>query len=233
MMFRSPVSKSTINKIKRLKPKAVIRGNIGKTHAFGSSVFILALFVCVIFHEFGHALTAKRYNIQTKDVTVYPIGGVATLESMPRKPKQELMVAFAGPAVNIVIAAALWIYMQLSATMPVWTVLKNVDHMQTESFVFNLFVANIILAVFNLIPAFPMDGGRVLRALLAFKMDRSKATRIAAEVGQFLAILLVFLGFFFNFWLVFIGLFIYLGAIAKLLMKLHTAYWKAMMFEKC
>lgn len=184
----------------------------GFSEAIWGVVFILALFVCVIFHEFGHALTAKRYNIQTKDVTVYPIGGVATLESMPRKPKQELMVAFAGPAVNIVIAAALWIYMQLSATMPDWTVLKNVDHMQTESFVFNLFVANIILAVFNLIPAFPMDGGRVLRALLAFKMDRSKATRIAAEVGQFLAILLVFLGFFFNFWLVFIGLFIYLGA---------------------
>ena len=184
----------------------------GFSEAIWGVVFILALFACVILHEFGHALTAKRYNIPTKDVTVYPIGGVATLESMPRKPKQELVVALAGPAVNIVIAAALWIYMQLSATMPDWTALRTADHMQTLPFAFNLFAANIILAVFNLIPAFPMDGGRVLRALLALKMDRAKATRIAAGVGQFLAMVLVFLGFFYNFWLVFIGLFIYLGA---------------------
>lgn len=184
----------------------------GITEALWGVVFILALFACVIFHEFGHALTAKLYNIPTKDVTVYPIGGVATLESMPRKPEQELVVALAGPAVNIVIAAALWIYMQLSAAMPDWTALTTTDHMQTMPFAFNLFAANIILALFNLIPAFPMDGGRVLRAFLAFKMDRAKATRIAAGVGQFLAILLVFLGFFYNFWLVFIGLFIYLGA---------------------
>src|SRR5690554_6004713 len=117
----------------------------GFSEALWGVVFILALFACVIFHEFGHALAARRFRIGTQDITVYPIGGIATLESMPRKPEQELVVAFAGPAVNIVIAAALWIYMQLSATMPDWTALKAMDHMQTLPFAFNLFAANIIL----------------------------------------------------------------------------------------
>lgn len=178
-------------------------------------LFILALFGCVVLHEFGHALTAKRYNIQTRDITIYPIGGIASLESMPEKPRQELTVALAGPAVNVAIAAILFIYLQYSGKMPDLSALQAGDgegHMLNLPFGFNLFAANLLLAVFNLIPAFPMDGGRVLRALLAFTMDRAKATRIAATVGQLLAIAFVFFGFFYNFWLVFIGLFIYLGA---------------------
>ncbi|HNP94049.1 MAG TPA: site-2 protease family protein [Cyclobacteriaceae bacterium] len=178
-------------------------------------LFILALFGCVVLHEFGHALTAKRFNIQTRDITIYPIGGIASLESMPEKPKQELAVAFAGPAVNVAIAAILLIYLQYTGKMPDLSALQagnGEGHMLNLPFGFNLFAANLLLAVFNLIPAFPMDGGRVLRALLAFTMDRSKATRIAATVGQLLAIAFVFFGFFYNFWLVFIGLFIYLGA---------------------
>ncbi|MEQ9438410.1 MAG: site-2 protease family protein [Cyclobacteriaceae bacterium] len=178
-------------------------------------LFVLALFGCVVLHEFGHALTAKRFNILTRDITIYPIGGIASLEAMPEKPQQELLVAIAGPAVNLGIAAILLIYLQYTGKIPDLSTLEVEDqnaHMLGQSFGFNLFAANLILAVFNLIPAFPMDGGRVLRAVLAFTMDRSRATRIAATVGQFLAIAFVFFGFFYNFWLVFIGLFIYLGA---------------------
>lgn len=188
------------------------RAGHGYSAGLWGVAFILALFACVVLHEFGHALTAKRYKIQTKDITIYPIGGIASLESMPEKPGQELLVALAGPAVNVVIAVALWIYLRSAGVMPDLASLKTAEHMQNLPFAFNLFAANIALAVFNLVPAFPMDGGRVLRAILAFRMDRAKATRVAAGIGQFLAMIFVFFGFFYNFWLVFIGLFIYLGA---------------------
>ena len=175
-------------------------------------LFILALFLCVVLHEFGHALTARRFGISTKDITLYPIGGIASLEGMPERPGQELLVGLAGPTVNLVIAALLWVYLTSSGQIPDLSAMGASNDMSQIPFLWSLFFANIVLAVFNLIPAFPMDGGRVLRAVLAFSMDRTKATRIAAGVGQFLAIIFVFLGFFYNFWLVFIGLFIYLGA---------------------
>lgn len=177
-------------------------------------VFILGLFVCVTLHELGHALTAKRFNIVTRSITLLPIGGLAQMEKMPEKPAQELWVAIAGPLVNVVIAIVLYVYLSATESIPP---LINMEHMQLEgsAFWFNLLLANVVLAIFNLIPAFPMDGGRVLRALLAFKFDRAKATRIAAGIGQFLAILFVFFGFFSNIWLVFIGVFIYLGAGAE------------------
>jgi len=177
-------------------------------------VFILALFVCVTLHELGHALTAKRFNIVTRSITLLPIGGLAQMEKLPEKPAQELWVAIAGPLVNVAIAILLYAYLSASNSIPP---LINMEHMQLggSAFWFNLLLANVVLAVFNLIPAFPMDGGRVLRALLAFKFDRNKATRIAASIGQFLAILFVFFGFFSNIWLVFIGVFIYLGAGAE------------------
>jgi Zn-dependent protease/predicted transcriptional regulator len=178
-------------------------------------IFILFLFACVVLHELGHALTAKRFKIVTRDITLYPIGGIASMESLPEKPGQELLVALAGPAVNVVIAAGLWIYMQSADLMPDLSKLKSADEIENVPFVFNLFAANVVVVVFNLIPAFPMDGGRVLRAILAFKMDRTKATRIAATIGQFMAMIFVFFGFFFNFWLVFIGLFVFLGASAE------------------
>ncbi len=175
-------------------------------------LFILVLFLCVVLHEFGHALTARRFGVSTKDITLYPIGGIASLEGMPERPGQELLVGLAGPTVNLVIAALLWVYLTSSGQIPDLSVMGATNDMSEIPFLWSLFFANIVLAVFNLIPAFPMDGGRVLRAVLAFSMDKAKATRIAAGVGQFLAIIFVFLGFFYNFWLVFIGLFIYLGA---------------------
>lgn len=173
--------------------------------------FIVSLFACVVLHEFGHALTAKRFGIVTRDITLYPIGGISRFESMPEKPVHELLISLAGPLVNVVIALILWIYLSASGQVPD---LSAMDEQQITAvpFLFSLFLANTILAAFNLIPAFPMDGGRVFRALLSFSLDRALATRIAASIGQFLAISFVFLGFFYNFWLVFIGLFIFLGA---------------------
>tara|TARA_R110002051_G_scaffold307578_1_gene378688 strand:+ start:2933 stop:4021 length:1089 start_codon:yes stop_codon:yes gene_type:complete len=184
----------------------------GWAEGLAGGLFIIVLFGCVVLHEFGHALMAKKYGIPTRDITLYPIGGVASLDRMPEKPAQELAVALAGPAVNAVIAGILYIFLfSTDQLLPI----SKIDHMTGENFGFNLMAANVILTVFNLIPAFPMDGGRVLRAVLAFNMDKLRATIIAARVGQFLAIVFVFLGLFTNFWLVFIGLFIFLGAGAE------------------
>jgi Zn-dependent protease/predicted transcriptional regulator len=174
-------------------------------------LFILALFACVVLHEFGHALTAKRFGVVTRDITLYPIGGISSFESMPEKPAHELLISLAGPSVNVVIAIGLWIYLSSTGQVPDLSSL-NAAQVANLPFLYSLFIANAMLAVFNLVPAFPMDGGRVFRALLGFTMNRATATRIAAALGQILAIGFVFLGFFYNFWLVFIGLFIYLGA---------------------
>lgn len=174
-------------------------------------LFLAALFACVTFHEFGHALMAQRYGIETRDINLLPIGGVARLERMPEDPKQELAVAIAGPAVNVAIAAGLYLLMLFLGQADI----ELGHHVTGGNFLADLLVINIILVVFNLIPAFPMDGGRVLRALLAFKMKRSNATRVAAAVGQLLAIGFVFFGLFYNPWLLFIGIFVFLGAGAE------------------
>ncbi len=195
----------------------ILVSNINQGQTFAQSLmgvaFILALFGCVVLHEYGHALTARRFGIVTKNITLLPIGGVANMEKMPEKPIQELWVALAGPAVNVVIAAGLLLYFQFVGSFP--TVEEFTGEITGKNFLFNIFVVNIILALFNLIPAFPMDGGRVLRALLAMRYSRGQATNIAAKIGQLLAIIFVFLGFFYNFWWIFIGLFIFLGAGAE------------------
>ncbi|MEM9675020.1 MAG: site-2 protease family protein [Bacteroidota bacterium] len=177
-----------------------------------SVAFLFAIFLCVFLHELGHALAARRYNIKTRDITMLPIGGLARLESIPEDPKQELVVALAGPAVNLVIASLLWLLVTLD---PGSAESFDMMTMDSRSFFYTLMVANLILALFNLIPAFPMDGGRVLRALLSFQMPRPKATRIAASIGQFLAIGFVFIGLFYNPFLLLIGFFIFLGAQAE------------------
>lgn len=164
-------------------------GDGGWPAAINNLLFILALFACVVAHEFGHALMARRYGIQTPDITLLPIGGLARLERMPEKPLQEVAVALAGPAVNIVI----WLVLvALGAGMQVDT-LENIDSTHID-LLSRLAYVNLFLAVFNLIPAFPMDGGRVFRALLCLRMDRVKATRSAALAGQIVAVGFGFLG---------------------------------------
>ncbi|MCB0588061.1 MAG: site-2 protease family protein [Phaeodactylibacter sp.] len=184
--------------------------------AFMGVVSVLALFACVVLHELGHALTARRFDIQTQRITLLPIGGLAMLEKMPEDPRQELLVALAGPAVNVVIAGLLFGYMALTG-QEVFTLISNIwkDSSQIQLgqyFIPYLLLINVVLFAFNLIPAFPMDGGRVLRALLSMRYGRAQATSIAARIGQFLAIIFVFMGFIGNLFLIFIGLFIYLGA---------------------
>ncbi len=171
-------------------------------------LFILALFACVVLHEYGHALTARRYGIKTRDITLLPIGGLARLEKMPDQPAQELWVALAGPAVNVLIAAVLFAALTITSSVVPLSGLS----MGQGSFVEQLMVVNVFLVLFNMIPAFPMDGGRVVRALLAMRMEYTRATQVAASLGQTIAILFGFIGLFTNPFLLFIAFFVWIGA---------------------
>lgn len=170
--------------------------------------FIVAIFACVLLHEFGHALAAGRFGIRTRDVTLLPIGGLARLERMPEDPRQELWVAVAGPAVNVAIAAVLWAWL-VAVGDPVPLERLGVT---TGPLVERLLAVNVILVVFNLVPAFPMDGGRILRALLATRIDYARATQIAATLGQGAALFFGFVGLFANPLLLFIAFFVWIGA---------------------
>ena len=172
--------------------------------------FILVLFGCVLLHELGHALAARMFGIPTRDITLLPIGGVARLERMPRKPVQELMVAVAGPAVNVVIAGLL-----LAVLLPTVGVqgLAAVP-LRSGGFLQQLLVINLMLVAFNMLPAFPLDGGRVFRAMLAMVFSYSTATRTAATVGQVCAVGLALLGLA-NPFLLIIAAFIFFNAAAE------------------
>jgi Zn-dependent protease/CBS domain-containing protein len=191
-----------------------IQSGLEIVQIFWSISFILSIFFCVTLHEFGHALAAKRFGIKTKDITLLPIGGLARLESIPEKPNEELIVAFAGPFVNIVIVILL--YPLVHFTMVDTNSMEQITSISSKNFLFNLMIINLWLVIFNLIPAFPMDGGRVLRALLSYKMERHRATALAARIGQILAIGFVILGFYSNPFLIIIGVFITLAAQAEI-----------------
>ncbi|MCK0143658.1 site-2 protease family protein [Aliiroseovarius sp. F20344] len=181
----------------------------GPEAALWTIVFILLLFACVVAHEFGHALMARRFGIRTPDVTLLPIGGLARLERMPEKPGQEILVALAGPAVNIVI----WVVLTVLFGAPTEPDQLTGMAITPSTLPAQLATLNLILAVFNMIPAFPMDGGRVLRAVLSLFTDRIKATRIAAAAGQFVAFLMALTGLMSgNLMLVLIAGFIFIAA---------------------
>lgn len=154
------------------------------------SGLILALFICVVLHEFGHALTARRFGVETRDIILSPIGGVARLERLPEKPLHEFYIAIAGPLVNILIAIILspfLLFFDLGKFIqtPYRELLSDLNF-----FLPWLIVTNLILAIFNLVPAFPMDGGRVFRSLLAIWIGRLKATRVASTTAQILSVCL-------------------------------------------
>ena len=177
---------------------------------FHGVAFTMALFAIIVLHELGHALTARRYGIGTKDITLLPIGGVARLNRIPENPKQELLVALAGPAVNVAIALLLFVI--LSAVAGVRN-LTDLDYLGS-SFLLQLMWVNVFIVAFNMLPAFPMDGGRVLRALLAMRMNYVRATTIAATIGQGMAWLLGIAGalYFHNPFMVLIAVFVWFGA---------------------
>jgi Zn-dependent protease len=209
--------------------------SLGPLAYFWQSLTILALFACVLLHEFGHSLMARRFGVETEDIILTPIGGIARLERMPEKPRQELLVAIAGPLVNVAIALILLVLCKLiffSGEIEWWYFKESVRGMlslgEAESdatYILEdsgiqmpiwkemlplMMVINITMVLFNMIPAFPMDGGRVLRALLAMRLGRVKATRVAALLGQAVSVAFVLYGLYTQqFMLALIGFFVF------------------------
>lgn len=204
---------------------------LGTNETIWLTGLFMALFLCVLLHEFGHAIAARKYGVKTRDIVLMPIGGVARLEKMPEKPIQEFVVAIAGPAVNVVIATLLFTVMNFVVEDDLWELFNYAirtdigDEIITESgyflspvlhFAIKLAFTNVALVVFNMIPAFPMDGGRVFRALLSMWLGRPRATNIAAWVGQLIAMLLVATGLWTgDFMLSILGLFVIYAARAE------------------
>lgn len=174
-----------------------------------SVAFIIAVFACVLLHELGHVVAARAYGIRTKSIVLFPIGGVAMLERSPTKPAQELVIAVAGPAVNVVIAAGILLGFIVAGAWPA------TSEAAMENLPVRLAIVNVMLVVFNMIPAFPMDGGRVLRALLAEALGRQRATRIAAGIGQVFAVAFAVAGLFWSPMLLLVAGVIFLGARAE------------------
>jgi Zn-dependent protease len=181
--------------------------------AVQDTLFVMLIFGIVVLHEYGHALTARRFGVKTRDITLLPIGGVARLERIPENPMQEFLIAIAGPAVNVVIAAICFVLLQGQ--------IKGLGsvNLLNGPLLLRLLHVNVLLVAFNMLPAFPMDGGRVLRSLLAMNMNYVQATRIAATIGQGFALLMGFVGVFGlagiidpNLMLVVVAFFVWMGA---------------------
>jgi len=170
-------------------------------------VIAVLLFVCVLLHELGHSYVTQKFGYKINGITLFIFGGVSQTEEIPRNPKQEMSIAIAGPAVSIFIGVILYL---------VYSFINSLNgslSLQVVSVSFGtLAFYNLLLAGFNLIPAFPIDGGRVLRAGLAMRMDYGKATRVASGFGKGVAIFMAVFGIFYNLWLTFIAIFIYFGA---------------------
>lgn len=186
----------------------------GTTGAARGVLFTVALFASVVLHELGHAFAGRRIGVPTHDITLLPIGGVARLDDIPEEPKQELAIALAGPAITVAIVAALYLLLRV-LSLPATLVESAVTRGGWGAFLAQLMWVNVSLLVFNLLPAFPMDGGRVLRAALALRRDYARATEIATRVGRSFALLFGIVGLLYNPFLVLIALFVWLGAAAE------------------
>lgn len=214
---------------------AAFQFGAGRSSAYGlyGMFLVLLLFVCVLLHEFGHALVAQRFNIPVEDITLLPIGGLAKFRTMNDRPLEEFLIAIAGPLVNVAIAIAILPLLYgltdilnperiasigASTGMPSYVVAlgllgRSLQGISVAGAIAYLFVANLMLALFNMLPAFPMDGGRVLRAGLATRMTYRRATHIAAFIGQVMAALFAVYAFIsFNPMLVFVAVFVFIAA---------------------
>jgi Zn-dependent protease len=186
------------------------RQGLAMMQIFWYVIFVFSLFFCVVLHELGHSLVAIKLGGQVQSITLLPIGGMANISHMPDKPKEEFLIAAAGPLVNVAIAGVLWIYLFFLHPVP----FRELDYrfISLENFPAMLMAANLFIVAFNLIPAFPMDGGRLFRSALATRMNKIKATQIAAVTGQVFSVVFIAAGLFFNPFLILIGLFVFLGA---------------------
>ena len=194
-----------------------LRGGATPASVLGTVALLLTVFALVVLHECAHALMARRFGVRTRDILLLPIGGIAHLERMPREPRQELLVALAGPSVNVVLAIVLYAALAFSGDLPRLREVGEVGvaTMTSATVLAQLFAINISLAVFNLLPAFPLDGGRALRALLTMRGgDYAQATVTAARIGRAFALVFGLVGLFVisNPMLVIIALFIWLAA---------------------
>lgn len=183
----------------------------GGAAAWDSVAFMVLLFLCVLLHEFGHIFTARAFGVTTPYVTLLPIGGVAQLDRIPEEPGQEFLIAIAGPLVNVAITFLLVAFAGANLHANAAGAIDNTQIPMLD----RLAAVNLFIAVFNMIPAFPMDGGRVLRAALASRLGYVRATGIAAAIGQFVAFALGFFGLLFNPILIFIAIFVYLAAASE------------------
>lgn len=174
-----------------------------------SVAFVLVLFICVVLHELGHSLAARRYGIETKSITLLPIGGMANIEGMPEKPKQEIVVTASGLAVNVAIALIL---LGIISTVQGYSFDMDFEKITSKNFLILLMYTNLFIVAFNLIPAFPMDGGRILRAALSLRFNRVKATKYSMVAGQVFGVIFAITGLFVNPFLFVIGIFVFLGA---------------------
>ena len=181
---------------------------LGPEAGFHSVVFWALIFLCVLFHELGHSLVAKSYGLEIASITLLPIGGVSQITEIPHDPIKEVAITIAGPIVNFLIAALLLLFGKLTDPSLQFSEIS----LQSGSTMVDLFWANVMLGLFNIIPAYPMDGGRILRGIIAMKKEYVEATRLAADVGKLFAIAFIIVGFFYNLWLILIGIIIFGGA---------------------
>ncbi len=184
-------------------------------------LLVLAVFATVVLHELGHALTARRYGCTTRDIVLLPIGGMARMDRLPDVPKEEVYVSLAGPLVNVILAVLIYVFFFIDSGVPAFSVMSELT---IRNWMAHFYYANVVLALFNLIPAYPMDGGRILHGLLSLRLDRLKATRVAVRIGQLIAMIMILSGLYSNAILAFVGVFVLLAAQMELTQSISREF---------